>query len=197
MIGFLNGKLAFKSPTYVYVECMGVGYHVNISLNTYSKLEGKTEIKLYTSLQVREDDMSLYGFYDEEERLLFTHLISVSGVGANTARIILSYMTVEDAKRAIINGDAVSLSKVKGIGAKTAQKIIIDLKEKVIKSGTPEAIQTVVNQDNNLRSDALSAMIALGFPKATIEKTINQVVQKNPEIAQVEDLIKLVLKHMN
>ena len=197
MIGYLSGKLAFKSPTYVYVECSGVGYHVNISLNTYSKLEGKTEVKLYTSLQVREDDMSLFGFYDEEERLLFTQLISVSGVGANTARIILSYMTVDDAKRAIINRAAASLSKVKGIGAKTAQKIIIDLKEKVIKSGTPEATQTVVNQDNNLRSDALSAMIALGFPKATIEKTINQVMQKNPEIAQVEDLIKLVLKHMN
>ena len=122
MIGYLSGKLAFKSPTYVYVECSGVGYHVNISLNTYSKLEGKTEVKLYTSLQVREDDMSLFGFYDEEERLLFTQLISVSGVGANTARIILSYMTVDDAKRAIINGDAVSLSKVKGIGAKTARK---------------------------------------------------------------------------
>lgn len=176
---------------------MGVGYHVNISLNTYSKLDGKTEVKLFTSLQVREDDMSLYGFYDEDERLLFTQLISVSGVGANTARIILSYMTVDDAKRAIINGDAVTLSKVKGIGAKTAQKIIIDLREKVIKTAAPESIQTIVNQDNNIRNDALSAMIALGFPKATIEKTINQVMQKNPELTQVEDLIKMVLKQMN
>lgn len=197
MIGYLSGKLTFKSPAYVYVECMGVGYHVNISLNTYGKLEGKTEIKLFTALQVREDDMSLYGFIDEEERALFLHLISVSGVGSNTARVILSYMTTDDVRRAIINGDAVSLSKVKGIGAKTAQKIIIDLREKVMKSGVAESAQAVVNQDNNLRNDALSAMIALGFPKAAIEKTINQVMQKSPEITQVEDLIKMVLKQIN
>ena len=198
MFGYLNGKITYKSPTYVYIECGGVGYHVNISLNTFSKLEGKVEVKIFTVLQVREDDMSLYGFYEEDERFLFTNLISVSGVGANTARVILSYMTVEEVRRAIVHNDAASLSKVKGIGAKTAQKIIIDLKEKIVKSsGGVDSISISGGQNNIVREDALFALVALGFPKAAIEKTINNILLKNPDVAQVEDLIKLVLKQMN
>lgn len=197
MFGYLNGKITYKSPTYIYVECGGVGYHVNISLNTFTKLEDKNEVKIFTVLQVREDDMSLYGFYEEDERFLFTHLISVSGVGANTARVILSYMTNEELRRAIVHNDAASLSKVKGIGAKTAQKIIIDLKEKIVKSTNMDTVTVGMAQSNNVKDDALSALIALGFPKMSVEKTINMIIQKNPDVSQVEDLIKLVLKQMN
>lgn len=197
MFGYLNGKITYKSPTYIYVECGGVGYHVNITLNTFSKLEAKNEVKIYTVLQVREDDMSLYGFCEEDERFLFTNLISVSGVGANTARVILSYMTVEEVRRAIVHNDAASLGKVKGIGAKTAQKIIIDLKEKMVKSSGMESANIGAHQGNIVKDDALSALIALGFPKMSVEKAINAIIQKNPDVSQVEDLIKLVLKQMN
>jgi holliday junction DNA helicase RuvA len=197
MYGYLSGKITYKSPTYVYVDVQGVGYHVNISLNTYSKLEDKSEVKLYTTLQVKEDDLSLYGFITDLERQLFNLLISVSGVGANTARVILSYMNEEDLMRIIANGDAVSISKVKGIGPKTAQKIVIDLREKVIKLSGSEKVDTTMSSGNNLREDALSAMLALGFAKANVEKTINQVLQKQPQVSQVEDLIKEVLKQMN
>jgi Holliday junction DNA helicase RuvA len=182
----------------VYVECGGIGYHVNISLNTYSDLNERNEVKLYTYLQVKEDEMSLWGFLSESEKLLFVLLISVSGVGANTARVIMSYLKVEELQRVIANGDAISLSKIKGLGPKTAQKIIIDLRDKVIKlSGIEASTSSGSGESNKLREDALSALLALGFVKASVEKAIHQVFQKNPQIDQVETLIKEVLKHMS
>ena len=196
MYGYLTGKITHKTPTFIYIECGGVGYHVNISLNTFALLDGKTDMKLYTHLQVREDDMSLYGFADEGERALFVLLISVSGVGTNTARIILSYMTIDEVKKAIMNEDAITLSKAKGIGPKTAKRIILDLKEKVIKESGSEPSSNVKMVSNSMKDDALSALMSLGFPRVSVEKTIVQIIQKYPEMNQVEELIKLVLKQM-
>lgn len=197
MIAYLNGQITYKSPTFVYIECGGVGYHVNISLHTYSKLESLDKVKILTYLNVKEDEQSLFGFFDDEERSLFILLISVSGIGVNTARVILSYMTPEEAKVAIIHEDAFALGKVKGIGPKTAKRIILDLKDKVIKDSGEHIPLTISSESNSLRSEALAALIALGFPKISVEKHLKSIIDKNPQGMQVEDLIKLVLKQMN
>ncbi len=197
MIAYLNGIITHKTPTYIYVDCNGVGYHVNISLNTYSKLEKLDKVKIFTYLNVKEDEQSLYGFFDDEERVLFVLLISVSGVGVNTARVILSYMTPDEVKTAIIHENAVALGKVKGIGPKTAKRIILDLKDKVIKETGNEQIILLSPETGTIRNEALSALIALGFPKPAVEKQIKFVMEKTNNITQVEDLIKLVLKQMS
>lgn len=197
MIAYLNGIISLKTPTYIYVECNGVGYHVNISLNTYSKLEKLEKIKIFTYLNVKEDDQSLFGFFDDEERSLFVLLISVSGVGVNTARVILSYMTPEEVKTAIIHENAFALGKVKGIGPKTAKRIILDLKDKVIKESGSDPVMILSSEGNTIRNESLSALIALGFPKLVVEKHIKSVLEKQPNIELVEDLIKQVLKQMN
>jgi len=170
---------------------------VNISLNTYSKLENLSKIKIFTYLNVKEDEQSLFGFFDDEERSLFVLLISVSGVGVNTARVILSYMTPEEVKTAIIHENAVALGKVKGIGPKTAKRIILDLKDKVIKETGGDQVVLLSTESNTIRNEALYALIALGFPKLVVEKQIKSVMDKNPNIELVEDLIKQVLKQMN
>lgn len=198
MIGYVKGKITHKTPTFIYVEAGGIGYHINISLNTYSVLESKSEATVYTHMIVKEDDMSLYGFAEESERSVFVHLLSVSGVGANTARVILSYMTRDEVVRAIANEDVVSLNKVKGIGPKTAKRIILDLKEKMIKESGNDPMSGIATiSDNNVKNDALSALLSLGFPKAAVEKHLKSILSQNPAIDQVEDLIKLVLKKMN
>jgi Holliday junction DNA helicase RuvA len=197
LVAYLNGKIALKTPTHIYVECGGVGYHVNISLHTYSKLESLESIKILTYHHVREEEQSLYGFFDDEERLLFVQLISVSGIGVNTARVILSYMTPEEVRTAIIHENAVALSKVKGIGPKTAKQIILDLKEKVMKTGIDSPALHVTIPSNAIKDEALAALLALGFPKAAVEKHIKSVLDKQPDISLVEDLIKNVLKQMN
>lgn len=197
MIAYLNGIITHKTPTFIYVDCNGVGYHVNISLHTYSRLEKLEKIKIFTYLNVKEDEQSLYGFFDDEERALFILLISVSGIGVNTARVILSYMTPEEVRVAIIQENAVALGKVKGIGPKTAKRIILDLKDKVIKESGSEQVILLSPVNNTIRNESLSALIALGFPKIVVEKQINAVLEKNPDIGQVEDLIKQVLKQMN
>lgn len=179
------------------MDCNGVGYHVNISLHTYSRLEKLEKIKIFTYLNVKEDEQSLYGFFDDEERALFILLISVSGIGVNTARVILSYMTPEEVRVAIIQENAVALGKVKGIGPKTAKRIILDLKDKVIKESGSEQVILLSPVNNTIKNESLSALIALGFPKIVVEKQINAVLEKNPDIGQVEDLIKQVLKQMN
>ena len=197
MIAYLNGDITYKTPTYIYVDCHGVGYHVNISLNTYAKLENLQKIKILTYLNVKEDEQTLFGFFDDDERSLFILLISVSGVGVNTARIILSYMTPDEVRTAIIHENAVSLGKVKGIGSKTAKRIILDLKDKVIKESGSDHVILVGPETASIRSEALSALIALGFPKPVVEKQIKTVMEKNPNTDQVEDLIKQVLKQMS
>ena len=198
MIGYLKGRISLKTPAFIYVECAGVGYHVNISLSTYSKISELNEVQIFTYMQVKEDDISLYGFYEEDERFLFTQLISVSGIGANTARVILSYMTAEEVKNAIIHENEAALVSVKGIGAKTVKKIIIELKDKIIKkSGIDKSLITKSNISSSLKDEALAALMALGFPKIGVEKQINSVINSNPKIENVEDLIKTVLKQMN
>jgi holliday junction DNA helicase RuvA len=197
LIAYLNGTISHKTPTYIYVDCQGVGYHVNISLNTYSKLESLEKIKIFTYLNIKEDEHSLYGFFDDDERQLFVLLISVSGVGVNTARVILSYMTADEVRSAIMFENEIAIGKVKGIGPKTAKRIILDLKDKVMKSAGSEQVILFDNQSNTLRHEALSALVALGFPKMVVEKNIKSVLDKNPSIDSVEDLIKTVLKNMN
>lgn len=197
MIAYLNGVITHKTPAFIYVDCNGVGYHVNISLNTYSKLEKLEKIKIFTYLSIKEDEHSLYGFFDDDERTLFILLISVSGIGVNTARVILSYMTPEEVRTAIIHENAVALGRVKGIGPKTAKRIILDLKDKVIKETGSEQVVLSSAETNTIRLEALSALVALGFPKIVIEKQIKNITDKNPNIEQVEDLIKQVLKQMN
>lgn len=197
MIAYLNGTITHKTPMFIYVDCNGVGYHVNISLNTYTRLEKLEKIKIFTYLNVKEDEQSLFGFFDDDERALFILLISVSGVGVNTARVILSYMTPEEVRTAIIHENAVALGKVKGIGPKTAKRIILDLKDKVIKETGSEQVILLSPESNTIRNEALSALIALGFPKPVVEKQIKTVLEKNPNIEQVEDLIKQVLKQMS
>lgn len=195
VIAYLNGTLAYKSPAYVYIDCNGIGYHVNISLNTYSKLEPLAKAKVYTYLHVTETAQSLYGFADQEEREVFTLLISVSGVGPNTGRVILSYMTTDEVKSAIVHDNVVALNKVKGIGPKTAKRIILDLKDKMIKvAGDQPMISGGV--DNTVQNEALSALVALGFPKASVEKHIKAILSSQPLLESVEELIKLVLKKM-
>jgi Holliday junction DNA helicase RuvA len=197
LIAYLNGEITHKTPAFIYVDCHGVGYHVNISLNTYSKLENLQKIKIFTYLAIKEDDHSLYGFFDDDERSLFILLISVSGIGVNTARVILSYMNPDEVRTAIIHENAMALGKVKGIGPKTAKRIILDLKDKVIKESGSEHVVLFSPENNLVKNEALAALIALGFPKPVVEKSIKFILDKNPNIEQVEDLIKQVLKQMN
>jgi holliday junction DNA helicase RuvA len=198
MIGYLKGIITHKTPAYIYLECTGVGYHVNISLSTYGKLDGKAEALIYTHMHVREDDISLYGFYDEDERQLFVQLISVSGIGCNTARVILSYMNTDELRKAIIHEDEFTLGKVKGIGPKTAKRIILDLKDKIIKTSglEPSPLSKSGAISSPIREEAMAALMALGFPKAGLDKHINAAMTKN-ENNNVEELIKNVLKQMN
>lgn len=195
MIAYIKGAITYKNPTYVYVETGGVGYHVNISLNTYSHIEKAEKVKLLTHMVVKEDSHTLFGFYEADERELFVHLLSVSGVGPNTARILLSSMTPEEVNRAILSEDELAFKKVKGIGAKTSKQIILDLKNKVAKGSTADFAQPV--RDNTLQQEALSALLALGFNKNRVISVIQKVYQKNPDINQVETLIKASLQQLS
>jgi Holliday junction DNA helicase RuvA len=197
VIAYLNGEITLKTPAFIYVECQGVGYHVNISLNTYSRLEDLDRIKIYTYLNVKEDEQSLYGFFDEEERALFIHLISVSGIGVNTARVILSYLTPDEVRSAILNEQEFTFAKVKGIGPKTAKRIILDLKDKIVKSHGAGQQKPVISAKTGLREEASAALVALGFPRNTVEKHISSVLDNNPAADQVEAIIKAVLKQMS
>lgn len=198
MFAYLKGQITYKSPTFIYVECNGVGYQVHISLHTFSKLENLENIKILTYLHVKEDEQSLYGFFEPDEKSLFIQLISVSGIGVNTARVILSYMTPDEVKTAIIQENAFALGKVKGIGPKTAKRIILDLKDKVMKE-SPDSPDSILSDQKPLhhKSEAISALIALGFPKPVIEKHVRNIPEKEAENMNVEELIKQVLKQMN
>jgi len=191
MYDYLKGKLSEKNPTYIVLEVNGVGYMVNISLTTYSKIKEKEDLKIFTHFVVREDAQILFGFADKNERLLFTYLITVSGVGANTARLILSSLTTEEAYDAIVKSKANVLQGVKGIGGKTAQRIIIDLKDKLIKSEIELEKIDVVH--NTIRDEALSGLLILGFNKLSAEKAIDKVL-KDDKVTDVEGLIKETLK---
>ena len=189
MIAHLNGRMIEKTPTHIIVECGGVGYFVKISLNTFSKLGSDESIKIFTQLQVREDAHTLYGFFTIAEREMFNHLISVSGIGANTGILMLSAMTSEEIAAAIINADVALIQSIKGIGAKTAQRVIIDLKDKVAKSDF--ATENIFTSNNTNQNDALTALLALGFDRKRAEKAINKVLTDEQT---VEEIIKEALK---
>jgi|TARA_B100000809_G_C14980360_1_gene474285 Holliday junction DNA helicase RuvA len=187
MISHINGKLVEKTPTYVVIDCNGVGYKLNISLQTYSAIQTEN-CKLLTHLAVKEDSHTLYGFFTSEERDLFRQLISVSGVGPSTARMILSTYSAEEIVNYIITADVTALQNVKGIGGKTAQRIIIDLKDKVGKG--KETSDLLFTQDNTIKEEALSALLALGFTKKVAYKKMEQVMKNHEGEITVEDLVR-------
>jgi Holliday junction DNA helicase RuvA len=189
MIGSLNGRLIEKYPTELLIECGGVGYEVKISLHTFSQLSENESIKIYTKLIVREDAHLLYGFNTKDEREMFNFLISVSGIGPNTALIMLSSLSPEEIANAIQTEDVTTIQKVKGIGAKTAQRVIIDLKGKVLKFSGDNEINNSKNNTN--RFDALTALVSLGFDKKSAEKVLDRIDSGSET---VEQLIKGALK---
>ena len=189
MIAHLHGKLIEKNPTTLIIECAGVGYEVKISLTTFSALGPAESIMIFTQHIVREDAQLLYGFATKEEREMFNHLISVSGIGPNTAMIMLSSLTPEEVAHAIQTDDVKTIQGVKGIGIKTAQRVIIDLKDKMLK--ITFSSENVFAQNNTNRFDALTALVSLGFDKKTVEKAIDKISTGEET---VEQLIKQALK---
>lgn len=191
MIAQIKGRLIEKNPTFAVIDCNGVGYQLNISLNTYSKIGEDESCKLYTQLIVREDAQLLYGFFDKTEKQLFQLLISVSGVGAATALTVLSAGDPQEVAEAIIQGDVAWFKSVKGIGPKSAQRIIIDLKDKV---GVAFEVDNISDlSGNTVKDEALSALVMLGFNKNQAEKTIARILKTNSNYG-VEEVIKLALK---
>ncbi|MEN9613271.1 MAG: hypothetical protein RLZZ628_4085 [Bacteroidota bacterium] len=202
MIDAITGIFTAKTPTYSVIEtASGISYRIHTSLNTYSKIEKLEKGKLLTYFQIKEDAHSLYGFAEEAERTLFTHLISVSGVGATTAQIVLSSMHPEEVRTAILSENEVAFSKVKGIGAKTAKRIILDLKDKMQKESfdpiDKAGLLNLPAKDNKIREEALTALVTLGFVRINVQKALNAILQEKPTIATVEELIKLGLRRLS
>ncbi len=198
MIAYIKGDIAFKTPTYIIVEANGIGYHINISLHTYAQIEKLERVKLLTHFYVKEDQQTLYGFFDNVEKQLFINLISVSGVGPSTARLMLSSMSPSDLRSAIISENIAAFKTVKGIGPKTAKRLILDLKDKLIKDSGEESIlsPTASPESNTLRQEALSALVALGYVKIQAQKALNAILKAQPNINSVEKLIKLALNEL-
>lgn len=193
MYEYLNGKLVQKHPTHVVLDVGGVGYFLHISLHTYSQIKDNEQCRLFVSFQVKEDSHTLYGFSEEGERRLFEHLISVSGIGPSTGRMILSSLAPDDVRAAIANGNVPLLKSIKGIGPKTAQRLVLELQDKLKKQGPDALTSTPLRQ--SVPDEALSALVMLGFQRQQAEKTLNAVVQAQPE-STVETLIKEALKRL-
>ena len=193
MIAHLQGKLVEKSPTHIVIDCAGVGYHINISLHTYSLLPNTDFVKVYTHLLIKEDAHTLYGFIEKSEREIFRLLLSVSGIGAGIARTMLSSLDPRQITNAIASADVSTIQSIKGIGNKTAQRVILDLKEKVVKLYDLDELS--VSQSNTNKDEALSALEVLGFVRKTCEKVIEKIVLAEPD-ATVETIIKKALKSL-
>jgi Holliday junction DNA helicase RuvA len=193
MITQIIGRLVEKLPTHVVIDCQGVGYQVNISLHTFSQLSDDENIKLYTHLQIKEDSHTLFGFFTTLERSVFRLLLSVSGIGASTARTMLSSLEPQQIQRAIITEDLATIKSVKGIGLKTAQRVLIELKDKMLNLFEGEEIQPFPN--NTIKEEALSALEVLGYSRKQSEKVIDNAIQSAPE-GSVEDLIKAALNKL-
>lgn len=193
MITHLSGRLIEKTPTYVVIDCNGVGYFVNISLHTFSSLPETEGLRLYTYLQVKEDSHTLYGFVDKMEREIFRLLISVSGIGSNIARTMLSSLHPDQIKQAIASGDVATIQSIKGIGAKTAQRVILDLKDKILKVFDIDVESAV--SSNTSKEEALSALETLGFARKQAEKVCGNILKEMPD-ATVETIIKEALKKL-
>ena len=197
MYEYITGRLEEITPTDAIVEACGVGYDLQISLSTFSRLQGAQgqTVKLYTSHLVREDDETLYGFADKAERSVFLQLISVSGVGPGSARMILSAMTADEVREAVLSNDVNKFKAVKGIGLKTAQRVILDLKDKIGKGGETFSFETPGSSSSAVREEALSALTLLGFAKPAVEKTLDKLLKEQPDCS-LEDLIKRALKQL-
>ncbi len=196
MYEYLKGNFTLMTPSYIVVDCNGVGYRIEISLNSYSQLKDKTEGKIFVHFVVREDAQIFYGFADEKERELFRLLIGVSGIGPNTARIMLSSLNADELVRAISSEDIKSINSIKGIGNKTAQRVIVDLKDKLQKWDYSSEIFDIEKQENNKnREEALLALQTLGFNKIIVEKTLDKILKENNQLS-VENLIKEALKRL-
>ena len=193
MIEYIKGPIVRITPAYLVLEASGVGYFINISLNTFSRLERKTEYSVLIHEVIREDTHQLFGFADSEERETFRMLISVSGVGASTARMVLSSLSPKEIANAIAGSDVNALKSVKGIGLKTAQRIIVDLKDKIGKTSGDGEIFTI--SDNTGRDEALSALIMLGFAKSAVLKVLDRIVREEKDLT-VEDMIRKALKNL-
>ncbi|MFW6267597.1 MAG: Holliday junction branch migration protein RuvA [Marinilabiliaceae bacterium] len=192
MYEYISGKITQTTPAYVVIENVGIGYFINISLNTFEALKEKKEATLYIYEHIREDTHALYGFSELRERECFQLLLSVSGIGANTARMILSSLPPDDLQQAITSENVSQIKNIKGIGQKTAQRVIIDLKDKIVKtSGGSEKLPDTA--DNTKGDEALSALVMLGFSKGPSQKVIDKILRENPG-SRVEDIIKLALK---
>ena len=193
MITHIQGKLVEKSPTQVVIDCGGVGYHINISLHTYSLLPSTDFIKLFTYLQIKEDSHTLFGFIEKSEREIFKMLLSVSGIGASIARTMLSSLEPKQIINAIASGDVLIIQSIKGIGTKTAQRVILDLKDKMLKLYDIDEVS--ISQSNTNRDEALSALEVLGFIRKASERIVEKIVKENPD-SSVEFIIKQALKNL-
>lgn len=193
MITHIQGRLVEKNPTDVVVEASGVGYLLNISLHTYSRIPDSENVKLFTHLQIREDAHTLFGFVEKVEREVFRLLISVSGIGASTARTMLSSMSPKQVTEAIASGDVATIQSVKGIGAKTAQRVIIDLKDKIMKTFDMDEVS--ITQNNTNKNEALSALDVLGFTRKQTERLVDKIINSQPDVS-VEAIIKQALKNL-
>jgi holliday junction DNA helicase RuvA len=193
MIAHIQGKLVEKTPTEVVIDCNGVGYHINISLHTYSLLPSTDFIKLFTHLIIKEDSHSLYGFVEKSEKEIFKMLLTVSGIGAGIARTMLSSLEPRQIIQALASGDVATIQSIKGIGGKTAQRAILDLKDKVLKIYDLDEVS--ITQNNTNRDEALSALEVLGFVRKASEKIVDKVISQNPD-ATVEVIIKQALKNL-
>jgi holliday junction DNA helicase RuvA len=193
MIAHIQGKLIEKTPTEVIIDCNGVGYHINISLHTYSLIPVAETIKLFTYLQIKEDAHSLFGFVEKSEREIFKMLLSVSGIGASIARTMLSSLDPKQIIQALAVGDLATIQSIKGIGSKTAQRAILDLKDKVLKLYDIDEVS--MSQSNTNKDEALSALEVLGFNKKLAEKVVDKIMIQSPD-ATVEGLIKQALKNL-
>ena len=196
MIAFLKGKLVHREPTQVIIDVNGVGYQLHISLQTFSEIKEQENVMLHTHLTIREDAHLLFGFSSDSEKKLFQQLISVNGVGPNTAIVMLSYMNSGELKSAIVREDAAALQSIKGIGGKTALRVIIELKDKLKKESWDETQPSIYSGPHNtLRKEALSALLTLGLPKAAAEKSIDTALKKSGNTITLEDLVKQALKN--
>ena len=197
MYSYLKGDLVRKTPTYVILETGGVGYEVQISLYTYSQIEAMQSAKLWIQQIVREDSHTLFGFYEEAEKTLFNHLISVSGIGPNTGRLILSGMPPADVQNAILSEDELSFKKVKGVGPKTAKRLIIELKDKLTRESIGATSSVSAQPQSSAAQEAMSALVALGFQKNQVRKAMEKVRPAISAQAETEEWVKLALKELS
>ncbi|MBK9330501.1 MAG: Holliday junction branch migration protein RuvA [Sphingobacteriales bacterium] len=198
MYAYLTGKITYKTPTHVYLDCNGVGYFIHISLSTFSQIEHTDNIRLFIHLVVREDAHLLFGFYTEDEKSMFLHLISVSGIGPNTARLVLSSMSTQEFQRAITQENVRLIQSIKGIGPKSAQRLILELKDKLKREPMQDGMEMKAASGSHavMNDEALAALNMLGFQKIQAEKAIQKALKESHPVQSVEELIKLSLKNL-